>query len=87
VTAAEAGARLDPVGLRALVVEHCGFDPGDLDDDARLADVGLVGVHRLSLLTVIEDAFDVEFPADLMTALDTVDDLLHYTNLKLEQLR
>jgi acyl carrier protein len=80
-------ARLDGGGLRALVVEHCGFDPGELGTHARLADLGLVGIHRLSLLTAVEDGFGVTFPADLLTALETVDDLVHHTNLKLEQQR
>lgn len=80
-----AGHPLDPAGLRGLVVEHCGFDPGALAPASRLDDVGIHGFGRLSLVAAIESVHGVEFPADLLTALETVDDLVHYTNLKAGQ--
>lgn len=77
---------LDAVGLRRVVVEHCGFDPGEFALRARLDALGLDGFSRLSLVAALEAAHGIEFPADLITALETVDDLIHYTNIKVGQL-
>jgi hypothetical protein len=60
---------------------------GPLDGGTRLGDIAVTGVDRLWLVAAIEDRFGIEFPADLVTAVETVGDLIHYTNLKVEQRR
>jgi acyl carrier protein len=77
--------RVDGPTLRRLVVERGGVDPGELAPASRLADLGFVGFDLLLLIAVVEDAYQVDFPADLVTALETVDDLLHYIQVKASQ--
>lgn len=80
------GVTLDPAWLRGLLDEVCGFDPGPLHGHERLDEhVGLSGFERLQLLTSIEHRFGIEFPADLITAMETVDDVTYYTTVKLAQ--
>jgi hypothetical protein len=69
---------VSPGELRAVVHLACGADPGPLARTERLTDVGLVGLDLLSAVTAIEDRFDITLPADLLPALETVDDLLHF---------
>lgn len=80
-----ASDRVDGTALRRLVVERCGFDPGELAPEVRLADRGFVGFDLLHVIATVEDAYQVDFPADLITALETVDDLLHYIEVKASQ--
>lgn len=68
--------------LRSLVAAACGADPGALTPGTRLDDVDRDGLGRLMLVAAIESAFAIDFPADLLTALETVDDLLYFTNVK-----
>lgn len=78
---------LTPELLRALVQEHCDFDPGVIDPRSSLAGVGIAGIHRLRLLAALEDRYRIEFPADLLSAIESVDDLTYYTRLKVDQRR
>jgi acyl carrier protein len=73
---------LTPDRLREVVQEACRFDPGVLPPDARLDDVVGPGVNRLVLVTALEAAYDVEFPDHLLDVIETVDDLIHFTNVK-----
>ena len=79
------GGDASPTSLRTVVREVCAFDPGPLAPSARLCDLGLVGLGLLDCITAIEERYDIEFPADLLSAMETVDDLLYYTNTKLSQ--
>lgn len=80
------GVTLDPAWLRDLLGEVCGSDPGPLQGHERLDEyVGLSGFERLQLVTSIEDRYGIEFPADLITAMETVDDVTYYTTVKLAQ--
>lgn len=76
---------LDPAGLRRVVREQCGFDPGPLAPQTPLAQAGLVGLARLRVIWWLESTWGIEFPADLVTAVETVDDLCHYAAVKLDQ--
>lgn len=71
--------------LRGLVVDCCGFDPGAIEASHRLDDIDLSGIVRLPLIARLEDAYGIRFPADLLTAIETVDDLLYYANTKVAQ--
>jgi acyl carrier protein len=75
----------DPSTLRQQVRRHCGFDPGPLTPDHRLDDVGLSGLARLRLVTGLETTYQVELPSDLVSSLDTVDELLWFVGVKLDQ--
>jgi acyl carrier protein len=68
--------------LRSLAIAHCDRDPGELTDGTRLTDAGLTGVDLLRLVAAIEDRFAIDFPADLLTVVATVGDLLHFTEVK-----
>jgi acyl carrier protein len=72
-------------GFRATVRRLCDFDPGPLDSRTPLADAGLTGFGLLQLVDGLERELGIEFPPDLLTALETVDDLAHYTRLKIDQ--
>jgi len=71
--------------LRLLTIEHCGFDPGEIAHDTRLADVRLVGLNLMTLVAVLEDLYGVDFPTDLVGALETADDLTYFTGVKVDQ--
>lgn len=73
--------------LRGFVVEHCGIDPGQLDPQLTLADLQLTGVHRLRLIAGLEHVHQIDFPAELLSALETVGDLIYFTNIKIDQRR
>jgi len=51
-------------GVRTLLAERLRVDPEDVpaDDDASLLDLGLDSTAILSLVTGIEDRYDVEIP-------------------------
>jgi acyl carrier protein len=76
---------VDTALIRDVVMQVCAIDIGDVDRDDRLADRGLVGLDMLACLAELERRFGIGFPDDLVAALSTVDDLIHYTNLKREQ--
>jgi acyl carrier protein len=76
---------LTPELLRELVQEHCDFDPGPLEERSSLAGAGITGIHRLWVLAALEDRYRIEFPADLLSAIESVDDLTYYTRIKVEQ--
>jgi acyl carrier protein len=73
------------VDVREVVRATCDFDPGPLAPTDRLADVGLSGLDLLTCVAALEDRFGVEFPADLVPALETVDDLVYFTAIKQSQ--
>jgi acyl carrier protein len=73
---------LDAPRLRELAIEHCDHDPGPLDPADRLDAVGLTGFDLLRLVAAIEDVYAVEFPADLVTTFETVEDLTYFTTTK-----
>jgi acyl carrier protein len=85
MNAAEVGGSPGPAGLRRMVREHAGFDPGVLSPATRLDDAGIVGLARLSLVAALERTYQVDLPADLVTALETVDDLRYFVAVKLDQ--
>lgn len=66
-----------------LEVGGCSLHSIELSD--RLADVGVVGVDLLACIALLEDRFAIEFPADLLSAIETVDDLVYYTAVKASQ--
>jgi len=71
--------------LRDLLRRTCGFDPGCITDEDRLEDIGVYGMERLQVVSSIEALYDVHFPDDLVTALETVGDLTYYARLKIDQ--
>lgn len=75
----------DPPELREQVRRHCGFDPGPLTAEARLDDLGLAGLARLRLVAGLEASYRIDLPADLVSALDTVDELLGFVGIKIDQ--
>jgi acyl carrier protein len=88
VTATSAGTAASPPDLpsvRDQVRRHCGFDPGLLRAESRLDEVGLAGVALLRLVAGLEDTYGVEFPPDLVTAVDTVDELAWFLGVKIGQ--
>lgn len=76
---------VDPDGLRKIITACCGFDPGVLGPETVLEDIGITGLARLWLISWFEASCGIDFPADLVGALETVDDLCHLVSLKLEQ--
>jgi acyl carrier protein len=83
-----AGTATSPPDLptvREQVRRHCGFDPGPLDAAARLDELGLAGVALLRLVAGLEETYRVEFPSDLMTAVDTIDELVWFLGVKISQ--
>lgn len=88
MTGIPAGTATSPPDLPALreqVRRHCGFDPGALRAEARLDEVGLAGVALLRLVAGLEETYGVEFPSDLVTAVDTVDELAWFLGVKIGQ--
>jgi acyl carrier protein len=80
------GVTPGPAWLRDLLDEVCGADPGPLRGHERLDEhLGLSAFERLQLVTSIEHRYGIEFPADLITAMETVEDVTHYTAVKLAQ--
>lgn len=75
----------DLPALREHIRRHCGFDPGPLTPDARLDDLGLSGLARLRLVLGLETAYGVELPADLVSAIEIVDELAWFVGVKLGQ--
>jgi len=73
---------LDAGRLRQLAIEHCDQDPGELDPADRLDAVGITGFDLLRLVAAIEDLYAVEFPTDLVTTFETVEDLTYFTTVK-----
>ena len=73
------------VPLRAVIREVCGFDPGELGPHDRLSSIGLEGLDLMGLIAAIEARYGIEFPADLLPAMETVDDLLYFTAVKRSQ--
>ena len=73
--------------LRTLVQESCAFDPGRLEGSMSLEAARIVGIDRMLLFACIEQAYRIDFPADLVAAVETVDDLLYYVTVKVDQLR
>lgn len=71
--------------LRDIVRQSCGFDPGAVHPETRLDEVERGGLGRYTLICGIEERFDIDFPADLVSALETVDDLLYFTATKIDQ--
>jgi acyl carrier protein len=89
VTAVPAGTATSPPDLptvREQVRRNCGFDPGPLDPRARLDELGLSGVALLRLVAGLEETYGVEFPSDLVTAVDTIDELVWFLGVKISQL-
>lgn len=76
-------AHQDPTSMRAIVREACGFDPGPLAPAVRLDDVGLHGFDLCLCISFLEDRFGIEFPADLLASMETVDDLVYFTTTKI----
>lgn len=76
---------VDVAEVREVVLATCTIDPGPLAPTDRLADVGLSGLDLLACVAALEDRFGVEFPADLVSAMETVDDLVYFTAIKRSQ--
>lgn len=74
-----------PAELRELVRRACDFDPGPFTRSDLLVGVGLTGVDLLACISLVESRLGIEFPADLLPALTTVDDLLYYAETKRSQ--
>lgn len=86
-TARPGGERppIEPPDLRAireLVRAHCGFDPGPLEAPARLDGLGLMGLALLRFVVGLETTYHVDLPADLVSAVDTVDELAWFVAVK-----
>lgn len=79
------GEGLTYEGLRDLVVDCRGSDPGRCDDGTRLDDIELTDLTLLCVVATLEAQHRIEFPADLVSALETVGDLVHFTNVKIDQ--
>lgn len=85
MSVSEVTGSIDTGALRRIVAESCGFDPGELRPESRLDEVGLLGFARLQVVSRLEAALRIELPADLVTAIDTVDDLCHFVSVKVDQ--
>jgi hypothetical protein len=71
--------------LRDLVRNACGFDPGQVRADSYLDDITRGRLGGWLTICAIEARFGIEFPADLVSSMETVDDLLYYTEIKVSQ--
>jgi acyl carrier protein len=76
---------LNCVVLRDLIQESSGSDPSTVTPDLSLTELGVGGLGLYALIVAIEQRFGIDFPADLVGSLDTVDDLLHFTAVKISQ--
>ena len=76
---------IDHAGLRELARGACGFDPGALADGVLLGDVGLSGLGRLLFVNELELTYGIELPVDLIDVLETVGDVRHFVQVKVEQ--
>jgi hypothetical protein len=77
------GGGVDLRSLRDITREACGFDPGPLAPATRLCDVGLAAFDLWLCVSFIEHRFGIEFPGDLLPAMETVDDLIYFTTTKM----
>ena len=71
--------------LLDLVTEHCDPRTPAVEPASRLDDLGVVGLARLRLITTLEERYRVSFPADLVAAIETVEDVVYYTAVKVSQ--
>jgi acyl carrier protein len=76
----------DPAVLSKIIWDVCGLRLDQLDLNSRLSEIGLEGMDLLACVGLIETRYGIEFPHDLLPALETLDDLLHYTAVKRSQL-
>lgn len=74
---------LDSFEVHEVVRQARCIATGVLASTDRLSDLGLVGLDLLACVTAVEVRFGIEFPADLVPALETIDDLVYYTATKL----
>lgn len=81
-TLADVQPQVDLEWLRSAVRSIRGEDPGPLETSLALDEAGLAGLDLLVCIGLLEDAFEIDFPADLLAVLETVDDLLHFAALK-----
>jgi acyl carrier protein len=79
-------AELTEEALRRLTREHCGLDLGDFDAKASLHQMRISGFCYLQVIAAIEEQYDIEFPPDLLSAIETAGDLMHFANVKISQL-
>lgn len=72
--------------IRDAINETSRVAVGDIARTDQLVDIGLVGLDLLACLAELEHRYGIEFPRGLVAALSTVDDLIHYTEIKRSQL-
>jgi acyl carrier protein len=74
-----------PADVRALLTEIQGRDPGPIAPETSLAQLGVIGLVRLQLVAALEERFGIQFPGELIGAIETVESLAHYTTIKVSQ--
>ena len=52
--------------VKDILAEECAVDRGDLQDDARLEDVGISSVDMVQVIFAVEEAFGVSIGEDDM---------------------
>lgn len=71
--------------LHALVEERFGYAQGAMTEATLLRDCGLSGLNLLIVIQHLELIDNVAYPADLVSSLESVGDLIYYANVKLAQ--
>jgi len=70
--------------LLPFAQQHWGLSP--TNPRARLEeDLQLDKAQILRMVSVLEDSFNIEFPALLIESLESLEDLLHYVSVKVSQ--
>ena len=64
--------------IRKIIVETSGIDPRTLNNQTRIADLGLDGVGVIELVMGVEDAFDLEIPEADIRRLLTLQAVIDY---------
>lgn len=68
--------------LKQIISDYTGIEPNEIDDKMSLSgDFGLDSFSVISMISEIEDNFNVSISENEMTSLQTFDDLCSYLNL------
>lgn len=79
-------ARTEERVLAALaeVMQHC-WPEGLVDRSRSLTSLGVEGPRRLLLIVRLESLCSINLPAGLLTAIETIDDLVYYVAIHAER--
>ena len=65
--------------IKAILAERLDIDPKLVNEDTNFkADLSIDSLDLFELIMLLEDEYNMEFPADELAALNTVGDVIEY---------